>query len=1357
MSRSGSNSSSGKTTKMLDIRPDSSPEKNSETLYKLLLESEFKNYSLVNIEKLVKKSNLKKTFGTSNKTLLHLAVFHDNFDMTVLLVKHGASIKCKDNYKKLPRYYIELSCNQTKKDNYELLLNPIFTPYKTLRDLCEMTTVSKASLDKVLTKRKLFNIEENLSSTLFSAIEYGNIPLTQFILENSESKIDLDQYFVDESHERKTYLSQALQTKNRNPKIVELLLSHNADMLITSVMPSTYHSDLSAIKAIFQSYANISVFMRFLLSYDPTKESAGLNVFFHIGKVTNDTITDENLEKIYKESKNEQEDLDEALEYAVMPCPKRIGPQSSARVSLLKKLIDLKADITQKSPDGENILFTAIGTSDNRGYASNNGIMQYDNISEPEKDIIEYLISDCHISPHEPNASGLTPYRWAKKIWLKPVTKNNSELKDITQHQVVSYIAAYPFFSAQNYLSDCLAKNISPDLTKAKSLFTAAKLSKINFDQSIRTNLIFKILEQTPFPDDWEDSLRWLLQKKSTTNERKMPESETQFKDEVDLNAQGKSILSCALKKADFKIIDIFLASGVDVTKNKPHLVLDKKHHETYINLLTKYPKNLSLVSFIYICVELDSIPTKLQIDTFLGNATHEENFAAFLHIASLGKPYHQAMDLLIEHELSVADKHPTTGDTVLHCAANATDPDPDIIKKLLEKKADPNCLNKQNKTPRYLLREKETIDLSLFPELLHSKKNLYHLINEIALEKRVPTQADFEQIISKEPTFVDHAGNNALHIATIKGYHIAVNYLLEKELIDINAKNYKGYTPLVCAILEKNASMVAELLKYSTIDINAIDGTGKTALAHAELQKDESIIQLLKAYKPTLKAEKITIAPDSKSEIDLTPSVKLKPGEDLSRLIRTIHTLQADLADRKFANLKKEYFALLEDTVSAVQEDKLLHVDADGNNAIHLAALLGLTSQFSGLIEAFPHLANVKNNKGQTALMLAIQAKIDIDPDFLSKFFDIAIKDNEGQSAYHYAEKETNSKLITWLYRPSASSQALEPCAPHEDERQEYLRNLKKALDAIHHYSFPDAIKIIATILNYMKVNIMQKEEQKIVLQAIPDNIKKHADLFNQIISIKDERLLILYKLALDPDTIAPTISHEEAKTSIIPSIIKKEEDDDDFLFVETEDAKEKQTLTPAQTVFKLFALNDRELLSSQQDDYKQYPFKARLLSAYLKLNVSENTKKIASELLQAFATKDLNQLAKFIQEKSSFEKYKPFIMLADSYISELLNPECQLFNSHLAKAQEYWQQSLDCQYPEKMEHLQNMIAAYKDATKEISVSINEIEKITKMPAAKKLKAKTNYSPELFSTASQTTAVVNSDEKPKFIKERGA
>jgi ankyrin repeat protein len=97
-------------------------------------------------------------------------------------------------------------------------------------------------------------------------------------------------------------------------------------------------------------------------------------------------------------------------------------------------------------------------------------------------------------------------------------------------------------------------------------------------------------------------------------------------------------------------------------------------------------------------------------------------------------------------------------------------------------------------------------------------------------------------------PDHPDYIYQVPLPIACRNGYKEIVNALLETGLVDVNAQNYKGRTPLYLALSGWHRDLVRPLLKAGA-DPNIKDDRGKTPYSKAEKNGDYVTLILHPCY----------------------------------------------------------------------------------------------------------------------------------------------------------------------------------------------------------------------------------------------------------------------------------------------------------------------------------------------------------------------------------------------------------------------------------------------------------------------------------------------------------------------------
>ena len=119
-----------------------------------------------------------------------------------------------------------------------------------------------------------------------------------------------------------------------------------------------------------------------------------------------------------------------------------------------------------------------------------------------------------------------------------------------------------------------------------------------------------------------------------------------------------------------------------------------------------------------------------------------------------------------------------------------------------------------------------------------------------------------YEELKSKKlqqhiKSFIDsdtsHRFPNALMWATINGHLDICQFLVRKDLVDVNAKNVDGENALHKAAMCNQPEIAKLLLEETSIDVNAKNNYGYTALHEAANDQRLEVTRILLKYKPRL------------------------------------------------------------------------------------------------------------------------------------------------------------------------------------------------------------------------------------------------------------------------------------------------------------------------------------------------------------------------------------------------------------------------------------------------------------------------------------------------------------------------
>ena len=106
------------------------------------------------------------------------------------------------------------------------------------------------------------------------------------------------------------------------------------------------------------------------------------------------------------------------------------------------------------------------------------------------------------------------------------------------------------------------------------------------------------------------------------------------------------------------------------------------------------------------------------------------------------------------------------------------------------------------------------------------------------------------ERLMTRGQDYSDGDGNTPLHWAVEYGSVLVVRYLIDKQQVNVNARNRLGITPLmqVCSeTMLKNQSEIADiLLSVPDIEVDAQDDEGRTALLEALRKGHQALVRAL-------------------------------------------------------------------------------------------------------------------------------------------------------------------------------------------------------------------------------------------------------------------------------------------------------------------------------------------------------------------------------------------------------------------------------------------------------------------------------------------------------------------------------
>ena len=199
---------------------------------------------------------------------------------------------------------------------------------------------------------------------------------------------------------------------------------------------------------------------------------------------------------------------------------------------------------------------------------------------------------------------------------------------------------------------------------------------------------------------------------------------------------------------------------------------------------------------------------------------------------------YNNILDLLLEYNkktigISIIDIRDNFGNTALHYAIILNNID--IVKKLIDSKADPLITNNENDNCLQIGLKYNRNEILQFLIEKNIPLNFISDTGESFLQLAISFQNEYIiKLIIKKKCFINNQefeyGISALHQILIQS-NIELSKLLIDNGADINVQDLYGNTPLIYIINENNNILVEFLLSYEKLDYNLNNIDGNTAL----------------------------------------------------------------------------------------------------------------------------------------------------------------------------------------------------------------------------------------------------------------------------------------------------------------------------------------------------------------------------------------------------------------------------------------------------------------------------------------------------------------------------------------------
>jgi len=259
-----------------------------------------------------------------------------------------------------------------------------------------------------------------------------------------------------------------------------------------------------------------------------------------------------------------------------------------------------------------------------------------------------------------------------------------------------------------------------------------------------------------------------------------------------------------------------------------------------------------------------------------------------------------------------------------------------------------------------------------------------------------------------------DSLGRSALHVASSQGQIEIVHELLQCGNIDINLKDYDGWTALHSASSNGQAEVVAMLLeKYQYIDVNAKDRLDWTALHVSASNGHANVVSIL------LNSEDIII--NAKDELGGTALHEAAAQGNTTIVIQILSTKRANINARNRDGRTALHEAISYghiDIIRLLLEQPNIDVNIKNNNgraALHDASFFGIIDIFETLVRQPGIDANVQDNDGRSLLHDAcLKGRIKVANRLLEHAdVNIIAIDDTGRTCLHFASFAGHVEIV--------------------------------------------------------------------------------------------------------------------------------------------------------------------------------------------------------------------------------------------------------------------------------------------------------------------------------------------------------
>jgi len=403
---------------------------------------------------------------------------------------------------------------------------------------------------------------------------------------------------------------------------------------------------------------------------------------------------------------------------------------------------------------------------------------------------------------------------------------------------------------------------------------------------------------------------------------------------------------------------------------------------------------------------------------------------------------------------LQMAENHPDW--TLIHLAV--ANNNREKIAQLIQ--ANPSCLEKVTIDGSTVLHVAVRYNVNIIPYLLSQGADRlardYHgnWPGQIATEPYQKEALNYLPIEDKETP-----KQTSLHLAVKGGYKQVVEWLLQqralgKLVLQVDAVNHKGETPLLLAAAQDRSQEILKLLLGNGANIHGRNDKGETA-AHIAARCDQ--LEMLKLLK---KRGADLLAKDDKQRTAFYAAVDAKAWKVLEWLLR--EEISLDIDEK---NDKGETAAHIVASYGQIEILKLLKkrgADLLVKANYGVGSFYTIDNDFSPFHTAVYHnqveviawfleqkvLIELKANAGQTAAHLAARGgHLETLKLLQEKGADLLARDNDGYMPIHIAAYHNQVEVIAWLLKQKVSIELktnIGKTAAHVAAYRGHLKTLK-------------------------------------------------------------------------------------------------------------------------------------------------------------------------------------------------------------------------------------------------------------------------------------------------------------------------